>query len=123
VKYAVDRIRPEAASIGSWQYLSFWEELINDTLELATRTQGLSIEVHHQNLTRLRAMFAHLTWLIIVGVAVPLLALAFPLGRAARGGLAIVAVGGMIAVLASTLILLYRWITQLRLHHEGRLEV
>ncbi len=122
VMNAVERIRPAAAAMGSWQYLSFWEDLINDTLELATRARGLSIEVHHQNLTRLRAMFAHLAWLIVVGVAVPLLALAFP-GSASRAGLAMVAVGGMLAVLASTLILLYRWITQRRLHDEGRLEV
>ena len=56
-------------------------------------------------------------------VAVPLIALAFPTGRPSRAGLAAVAVGGMLAVLASTLILLYRWITQRRLHDEGRLEI
>ena len=111
VMNAVERIRPEAAATGSWQSLSFWEDLINDTLELASRARELSIEIHHQNLTRLRAMFAHLAWLIVVGVAVPLVALAFPAIPASKRGLTLVAVGGMLTVLGSTLVLLYRWIT------------
>jgi hypothetical protein len=102
VMNAVDSIRPDAVASGSWQYLSFWEDLINDTLELASRARGLSVEVHYQNLTRLRAMFAHLAWLVVVGVAVPLVAVAFTTSPRVKAGLAMVAVGGMLMLLASS---------------------
>jgi hypothetical protein len=117
---AVAAFRPDAA-VDSWCYLSFWEDLVNEALELATRMRDLSFEVHYQSLTRLRAMFAHLAWLVVVGVAVPLVALTFPALPASRSGLALVAVGGMLAVLAGSLVLLYRWTTERRLHDEGRL--
>lgn len=120
VKNALNAFRPQTDD--SWQRLSYWEDVINDTLELATRARQLSIEVHFHNPTRLRAMFAHLAWLIVVGVAVPLVTLAFPESRTSKAGFAMVAVGGMLGVLASTLWLLYRWITERRLHDEGRLE-
>ncbi len=110
------------AITGEWRYLSFWDDLINQALEMASRTMELSIEVHHQSFTRLRAMFAHLTWLVIVGVAVPLIALASPFSDGWKRGLAGLAIGGMLTVMGSSLVLLYRWITQRRLHDEGRLE-
>lgn len=118
VKNALAEIRP--LSDDSWRTLSFWEDFINESLKLATRAQELSIEVHYQDLTRLRAMFAHLVWLVVAGVAVPLAGLAFP-SHQVQQGLALVAVVGMLSVLASTLWLLYRWITEQRLHNEGRL--
>lgn len=121
VKYALNRFRPQTDD--SWQLLSFWEDLINETHQLAVRTLRLAVEVHHHNPRQLVAMFFHLAWLIAVGVGVPLLSLALPIGHRLKAGLAAVGTGGLVLVLASTLVLLYRWITQRRLHDEGTLEL
>jgi hypothetical protein len=120
VQHALSRVRPQVDE--SWRSLSFWDDFINETLKLVTRTLGLSIEVHYHNPTRLRAMFAHLAWLTVVGVALPLLALALPVGDSKRG-LSMVGVGGLLGVLLSSLWLLYGWITERRLHDEGKLEL
>jgi hypothetical protein len=121
VKYALDRFRPQ--SDDSWQLLPFWEDLINETHRLAVRTLRLAVEVYYHNPTQLRLMFAHLAWLTVVGVAVPLVAVTFPGLERYKPGLLIVAVGGLLLIIGSTLVTLYRWITQRRLHDEGKLEV
>lgn len=121
VKYALNRFRPQ--SDDSWQLLSFWEDLIKETHQLAMRTLRIAVEVHYHNLTQLRVMFAHLAWLTVIGVGVPLMAVTFPTLEGHKPGLLMVAVGGLLLILASTLVTLYRWITQRRLHDEGRLEV
>lgn len=121
VKYALGRIRPQLDD--SWQLLSFWEDFINDAHRLADRTFRLAVEVHYHNPAQLRVMFVHLAWLTFVGVAVPLMTLTFPALRVHKPGLLLVAVGGLLLILASTLITLYRWITERKLDDEGRLEV
>lgn len=121
VEYALNRFRPQTDD--SWQLVSFWEDLINETHQLAVRTLGLAVEVHYHNPTQLRVMFTHLAWLTVVGVGVPLAAVTFPVLGAHKPGLLMVGVGGLLLVLGSTLVMLYRWITQRRLHDEGRLEV
>jgi len=118
VANAVAKVRPEAATDDNWKYLSFWEDLVEHALELATRTRRLAIRVHFEDVTRLRAMFAHLAWLVAVAVAAPLVGLGFIGNTEAKAGLAAVAIVGMLMILASSLILLYRWATQ-RLHDEG----
>ncbi len=121
VKYALGRFRPQTDNV--WKTLSFWEDLINETLELVVRTAKLSVEVHYHNLTQVRVMFAHLAWLMVVGVGVPLVTLTFPALQRHKAGLLMVAVGGLLLVLTSSLVMLYRWIVQRRLHDEGTLEV
>ena len=68
-------------------------------------------------------MFVHLAWLVVIGVAVPLVSLTFPTLEGSKSGLLLVAVGGLLLVLASTLVMLYHWMTNRRLDDEGRLEV
>ena len=121
VKYALERIRPQTED--SWRLLPFWEDFVNETHPLAVRTYQIAIEVYLHNPRQLRVMFAHLAWLTVVGVAVPLLAVALPSLNAHKPGLLLVAVGGLLLVLANTLVVLYFWITQRRLQDEGRLEV
>ena len=85
------------------------------------RTLRLSLEAHEHNPTKLRIMFAHLVWLTLVGVGVPLVALTFP---ALQGpGLLMVATVGLLVVLVSTLVTIYKWITERRLYDEGTLEM
>lgn len=120
VEFALNRFRPQ--SDDSWQLLSFWEDFINEAHRLAVRTLRLAREVYYHEPMQLRVMFAHLAWLTVVGVAVPLVAVTFPSIQSYRPGLLLVAVGGLLLVLASSLVVLYRWMTQRRLHDEGRLE-
>jgi hypothetical protein len=106
-----------------WQTLEFWQLLFGE-MELLTATMlSEAYELRHHNPVSIRTMFAHLTWLLALGVLVPLVALSLPESLPLRAGLTGVAVGGVLGVVASGLVLTYRWVTERPMEDEGQLEV